>query len=121
MARFQLAVRSGIIWKLLTDKNTDMNARESNNCGQTDKDDIEGNDKFKERELKESFSSLPTVMENVDKPNIPPSEIVNTAPGESRILISFTLEPNWEALAFPKDYSTGRNYFNDEREIPITP
>ena len=25
-----------------------------------------------------------------------------------------------EALAFPKDYSTGRSYFNEEREIPIT-
>ena len=26
-----------------------------------------------------------------------------------------------EALAFLKDYSTGRNHFNEEREIPISP
>ena len=47
--------------------------------------------------------------------------IVNIAPGEDEIPVSFTSEPNWEALAFPKDYSTGRNHFNEEREIPITP
>ena len=29
-------------------------------------DDIEGNDKVKERELKESFSPFPTVMYHVD-------------------------------------------------------
>ena len=56
-----------VLWKLLTDKN----ARESNNRDQTDSDDdIEGNDKFKERELKESSSHFPTVMYNVDGPDI---------------------------------------------------
>ena len=106
-----------VLWKLLTAKN----AQESNNRDQADSDDdIEGNDKFKERELKES-SHFPTVVYNVDGPNISPNEIVNIAPGEGQIPVSFTSEPNWEALAFPKDYSTGRNHFNEEREIPITP
>ena len=82
---------------------------------------IEGNDKFKERELKESSSHFSTVMYNGDGPNISPSEIVNIAPGQGQIPVSFTSEPNWEALAFPKDYSTGTNHFNQEREIPITP
>ena len=50
-----------------------------------------------------------------------PNEIVNIAAGEGEIPVSFTSEPNWEASAFPKDYSTGRNLFNEEREIPITP
>ena len=106
-----------VLWKLLTAKN----AQESNNRDQTDSDnDIEGNDKFKERKLKES-SHFPTVMYNVDGPNISPNEIVNIAPGEGQIPVSFTSEPNWEALAFPKDYSTGTNYFNEERGISITP
>ena len=48
----------------------------------------------------------------VGRPNISPSEIVNIAPGEGQIPVSFTSEPNWEALAFHKDYSTGRNHFN---------
>ena len=98
------------------------NAGESNNRDQTDSnDDIEGNDKFKERELKVSSSPFPSVMYNVDGPNISPSEIVNIAPGEGQIPVSFTLEPNWEVLVFPKDYSTGRNHFNEDVEIPITP
>ena len=59
-----------IFWKLLTDEN----AQESNNTNQMDSDnDIEGNDKFKERELKESSSHFPTVMYNVDGPNISPN------------------------------------------------
>ena len=62
--------------------------------------------------MKESCSRSPTVMYNVGGPIISPSEIVNIAPGEGQIPVSFTSEPNWEALAFPKDYSTGRNHFN---------
>ena len=105
-----------VLWKLLTDKNV----QESNNIDQMDSDDdIEGSDKFKERELKESSSHFPTVMYNVDGPNISPNEIVNLAPREGQIPVSFTSEPNWEALTFSKDSSTGRNHFNEEREIPI--
>ena len=71
--------------------------------------------------MEESFSPFPTIMCNVDEPNISPGEIVNIAPGESQILVPSTSEPNWEALAFPKDCSTGRNHFNEEREILVTP
>ena len=40
-----------VLQKLLTDKNTEENARESKSSDQTDSDvDIEGNDKFKERD-----------------------------------------------------------------------
>ena len=85
-----------VLWRFLIDKN----ARESNNSDQTDGDnDIDGNDKFKERELRESSSPFPTVMYNIDGPNISSSEIVNIAPGEGQIPVSFTSEPNWEALA----------------------
>ena len=93
---------------------TDKNAQESNNKVQTDSDDDEGNGKFKERELKESSSHFPAVMYNGDGPDISPSEIVNIAPGQGQIPVSFTSEPNWEVLAFPKGYSTGRNHFNEE-------
>ena len=73
----------------------------------TDSDDeIEGNDKFKGKNWKESSSPSPTVLHNVDETNISPSEIVNIAPGEGRIRVSFTLQRTWEALAFPRDYFT---------------
>ena len=105
-----------MLWGLLT-----HNAKESNNSDQTDSDDyIDGNDKFKEREFKEFSSPFPAVMYDINVPNIFSSEIVNIAPREGQIPVCFTLEPNWEALAFPKDYSIGRNHFNEEREIPIT-
>ena len=60
-------------------------------------------------------------MYNVDGPNISPSETVDITPEEGQIPVSFNLVPNWEALVFPKDYSLGRRYFNEERKLPITP
>ena len=100
---------------------TDKSVGESNNSDQTDSDDdIEGNYKFKERELKESSSLFLIVMYSVEGQNISPSEIVNLAPRESQIPVSFTSGPNWEALAFPKYYSAGRNYFNEEGEVEFS-
>ena len=63
----------------------------------------------------------PTVLQNIDGPDISVDDVVNIAPGEGQIPVSFTSEPNWEALAFPKEYSIGKGHFNDDREIPITP
>ena len=71
--------------------------------------------------MKMSSLPFPTVMHNIDGPNISSSEVVNIAPREGQIPVSFTSEPDWEALAFPKDYSTGINRFNEDRENPITP
>ena len=107
-----------LLWNLLTDKNS----RQSNNSDQTNSDDdIDDNDKFKERKLKESPSPFPTFMYNINGKNISPSDIVNIAPREGQIHVSFASEHNLEALAFPKDQSTGRNHINKEREIPATP
>ena len=65
-----------MFWELVTDKN----ASDSNNSDHTDSSDgIVGNDKFKEKELKESNSHFPTVMYNVDEPKISSSETVNMA------------------------------------------
>ena len=56
-------------------------------------------------------------MHNIDGPIISPSEIVNITPGKGQIPVSVTSEPNWEALAFPKDYYTGRNHSNEVKKI----
>ena len=80
----------------------------------------EGNEKVKGREMKMSSLPFPNGMHNIDGPNISSSEIVNIAPGEGQIPVSLTSEPNWEALAFFKECSTGRN-FNEDRDHPITP
>ena len=104
-------------WKLLTNDN----GKEFNIGDQTDSDDhIEGINKLKEREMKMSSMPFPTVMHNIDGPNISSSEIVSIALGEGQIPVSFTSEPNWEALAFPKEYSTGIYNVNQDRDNPIT-
>ena len=62
---------------------------------QTDSDDyIESNNKLKEREMKMSSLPFPTMMYNIDGPNISSSEIVNIAPREGQIPVSFTPESN---------------------------
>ena len=58
-------------------------------------DDIEGKDKFKERELKESSSPFLSVMYNVDGPNISPSEILNIVPRERVKFLFFLL---WDLI-----------------------
>ena len=55
---------------------------------------IEGNDKLKETEFNKSSPSFPTVKNNVNGPNISPSEIVYIATGEGQISVLFTSEPN---------------------------
>ena len=105
-------------WKLLTNNN----GKEFNIDDQTDSDDhIEGNNKLKEREMKMCSLPFPTVMHNIDRPNISSSEIASIASGEGQTPVSFTSEPNWEALAFPKGRSTGINHFNEDKYNPITP
>ena len=63
-----------------------------------------------------TMSSLPfpTVKYNINGPDTFSSETVNIATGEDQIPVSFTSELNWEALAFPTEYSTGRNNFNED-------
>ncbi len=106
------------LWNLLTDEN----AISLQSDDQTDSDEnIEGNNCIKEKQKNMSAVPHPTVMHNIDGPNISASEIINIAPGEGQIPVSFTSEPNWEALAFVKNYSTGENHYNEERKIHITP
>ena len=52
----------------------------------------------------------------IDGPDISPNEILNIAPGEARIFVSFTSELDWEAMSFPKG-----DHYNEKREVHITP
>ena len=61
------------------------------------------------------------VLHNINGPNILASNTVNIAPGEGQILFFFTTEPDCEALAFPKEYSAGKNHYNQERDKQRTP
>ena len=107
------------LWTLLTDPNAKSQHNE-----ETDSDEdiaIDGNDHVHEKEKQMSSIPYPTVLHNIDGPNISAEDVVNIAPGEGQIPVSVSSEPDWEALAFPKDYSTGKNHFNEKRQFPITP
>ena len=107
------------LWKLLTDENAENN--DSNDDLIDSDDEIDDNDHAKEKEQRISSGLHPTVLHNVDGPNISSSDIVNIAPGENQIPVSFTSEPDWEALAYPREFSTGINHYNQDREVKITP
>ena len=65
--------------------------KELYNSDETDSDDnIEGNNKPKEREVKKSSLPFPTVMHNGDGANISFGDIVNIAPGEGQTPVFFT-------------------------------
>ena len=71
--------------------------------------------------MQDSVLPLPTVLHNIDGPSVSPAQ-VSPAPGEGQIPVSFTTEPNWEALPFPKDFPCGRYHFgNSTREVSIAP
>lgn len=59
-------------------------------------------------------------MYNLDGPNMDPSQIINIASTDRQILVSCTSEPDFEALDFPKGFSTERFYFSLKRDKPIT-
>ena len=56
----------------------------------------------------------------IDGYNLKPEEVIGIAPGEGKIPTNLYIEPNAEALAFPKLFSTGTFHFNTKREVPIS-
>lgn len=108
------------LWKLLTDIITI--SPDSDNEVMDFDEEIEGKDHAKEEQMRRKSSGLtPTVTHNVHGPNISSSDVLNLAPGQNQIPVSFTSKPNWEALAFPKDFSTAVNRFGQARDVRITP
>ena len=71
--------------------------------------------------MKLSSISYSTVLHEIDGPSVSQNQIINITPGEGKILVFFNSEPYWEALAFPKEYVTSKNHFNETRVVRITP
>ncbi|XP_066930953.1 uncharacterized protein [Clytia hemisphaerica] len=121
------------LWSLLTDKNAQPPEDESDSD-----DNIEGNDHNLERQMKNSNSSQPTLLYDIDgatissdnaidiahqqsTTDITSDQVVNIAPCENEIPVSFYSEPDWEALAYPAHYPDAKNHFNSPRDKNITP
>ena len=88
------------LWNILTDENRKDVEGEIDDSDE----DIEGNDHAYENEVQDSVLLLLTVLHSIEGPSVFPAQFLNIAPGEGQIPVSFATEPNWEALAFPKDF-----------------
>ena len=109
------------LWKLLTserdgsDELHDDNESHYSNEGHNTTDD-----ESEDEQLHQEGVANPTVLQNVDGPNIPFDKIINVAPGEGHIPVSLYKEPNCEALSFPRHFPDGKNHLNFPREKHIT-
>lgn len=75
----------------------------------TDSDEeIEGNNIAFEKEKQDTTVPHPTVLHNINGTNVEAGEVLNLAPAEGQIPVSFTSEPDWEALAFVKEFPLGK-------------
>ena len=105
------------LWELLTDEKA-----KSKTVEETDsEEDVGSSNNTTENQSKMSSIPCPTVLHEIDRPSVSQNQIINVALGEGNIPVSFSSEPNREALAFPEEYATGKNHFNEARAVPITP
>ena len=105
------------LWSMLTDENAVLQIDKLDS-----EDEIEDNNKNAEIEQQIYCQSQPTLLQNIDGPELPNlANQVDVAPCENEIPVSFYSEPDWEALAFPGHYPDAKNYFNSPRERNITP
>ena len=63
-------------------------------------DDIEGNDKFKERERKDSSSHFPTVMHNIYGQNLSFSKLLIEYPKKVKLLVLLLQNLIWKHFHF---------------------
>ena len=73
------------------------------------------------KEQRESVFPFPTLLHDINGTSVRSGKVLNIAPGENQILVSFTQEPDWEALAFVKQFPLGIGPFNKEKHVQITP
>ena len=101
-------------WNLLTNPDAEPMSDE------TDSDEEMANNS---REISKTTTTnvFPTALHNKDGPDINACEILNIAPGEGQIPLDRRTEPNCEALAFPKEFATGKFHYNYPRDIKLTP
>ena len=105
------------LWNLLTKENA-LGSTINEIMGSDE--DVEGNEHYREKGQRLS-NPHSTAMHDVNGPNIDFNDIFNMAPGEGLIPVSYSNEPDCEALAFPSLFSTGKFHYNYNREIAITP
>ena len=101
------------LWDILTNENAKHDKADIIDSDE----ETEGNDSAVQKEQRESVFSCPTLLHDINGTSVRPGEVLNITPGENQIPVSFTQEPNWEALAFVKELPLGTGHFNEERKV----
>ena len=104
-------ISSDKVARLLTGNNSNPEDDETENY-----DDVEDNNDDDDSPHATTSSNI-----DIDEPStISSDEVVNIAPCENRIPVSTYSEPDFEALAFPRQFPEGKNHFNQERDVNIS-
>ena len=105
------------LWDLLTNENAKPDKPDIIDSDE----EIEGNNTALEKEKIDNACPFPTALHNVNGSTVNQGDVLNIAPGEGQIPVSFTQEPDWEPLAFVKEFPYGKGHFNEKRRVKITP
>ena len=84
------------LWNILTDENHRHVEGEIDDSDE----DTEGNDHAYEKEVQDSVLPLPTVLHNIEDPSVSPAQVLNIAPGEGQIPVSFITELSLWKISF---------------------
>ena len=99
------------LWNLMT-SNDPNPAPQKDEVIDSDTDD-EGVNNKKEQTHKSGIPR-PSLLHDIHGPEVSMEKIIEVAPGEGQIPVNATVEPDYEALAFPKLFPRGRYHYNWE-------
>ena len=105
------------LWSMMTDE-TQCSDELTDQVIDSDSDD-DGEGEEKEQIHKQGIPR-PSVIQNNHGPDISVEDIIEVAPGEGQIQVNATIEPDYEALAFPRLFPFGRFHGNEDRPIKLT-
>ena len=100
------------LWNMVTKEATDTKDQADEITDSDTDDDQLGDDK---EQIHKQGVPRPSVIYSNHGPDISVDDIIEVAPGEGQIPVNSTIEPDFEALAFPKLFPYGRFHENTDR------
>ena len=92
------------IWQMLTG---------GNNNPAVDSNDASGSVDEGDGDVEHSMGILPTVMHITHKPEVAANDVVEIAPAQGQIIISFFVSPM--GRPYPRHFPVGKNHFNEDK------
>ena len=114
-------------WTCITNQEQNMSTN-SNSSSDSEhisdsEDEVDESDPPEILELLRQKASVnsTTCFQPFSGPEVRTKDILNLAPAEGQRPVSHYREPNWEAMAFPKLFPSGKNTLNSQRNVKISP